>query len=483
MSDESATWDAVETMEQLRSGAVSRQEVLEAAIARAEAAAPLGAVATPTYELARAATPSGPLAGVPTFIKDLAQVEGVRTTWGSRATGVHVSRRTDPSLVRLLRTGLVSLGKSATPEFGLTATTEPLGGPPCRNPWDPTRSSGGSSGGAGCLVAAGVVPIAHGSDGGGSLRIPAACNGLVALKPTRGRFDVDGSRFLAVNTAVHGVLTRTVRDQVAFYAALESRGSPITPIGEVRAGAERGLRIGLFVDSPIGTPVDGSHRAAAERAGQLCASLGHQVEAIACPFETQVTWDFFRFWAHLGFLYTKAGKYLTGALFDASRLEPWTQAIGRYFAGDLRASLEAIWRLRRFTTTYERVMERYDVLLCPTTAEPPPLLGRLAPDQPFDVLLERLIRFVPFTPIQNASGAPAISLPLGRTPGGLPIGVQLAGARGSEGRLLSLALALEEAAPWPRSAGPEHWRPLLGAPASVGGSPENTRPARVPRTV
>ena len=163
------------------------------------------------------------------------QIRDVPTTWGSQAVGRYVSRGTDPIATWIEETGVVTLGKSACPELGLMPTTEPLGRPPCRNPWDPSRSSGGSSGGAATLVAGGVVPIAHGNDGGGSVRIPAASCGLVGLKPSRFRLDMKGSNLLAVNIACEGVVTRTVRDTVAFYAAIESRHAPrrLAPIGQV----------------------------------------------------------------------------------------------------------------------------------------------------------------------------------------------------------------------------------------------------------
>ena len=462
--NELAAWDAVETARRIRSRDVSLREVIDAAIARAEAASSLGAVVTDSFESARRATPTGPLAGVPTFIKDLVQVAGVRTTWGSRATGEYVSLRTDPSLERLFATGLVSLGKSATPEFGLTATTEALRGPPCRNPWDPSRSVGGSSGGAASLVAAGVVPIAHASDGGGSIRIPAACNGLVGLKPTRRRFDMDASHLLPVNVAVQGVVTRSVRDTIAFFDALEQRRGSIPPIGDVPPKSPRPLRIGVFVDSAIGTPVDADHRAATTRAGKLCESLGHRVEAIACPFEAQVLRDFLRFWGSLGFVYLYGGKLFTHRGFDRALLEPWTRDISRYFTSELGSSLRATRRLRRFTRTYAEVMQRYDVLVCPTTGTPPPRLGHLAPDVPFEVAFDRLLEFVPFTPFANAAGAPAISLPLGRGATGLPIGVQLSAAMGAERVLLALSLELEAAAPWNAIAPTDRWQSTLAPP-------------------
>jgi amidase len=459
--DESARWDAVETAARIRRREVSIREVIDAAIERAERAAPLGAIVARTFEAARFARPSGPWAGVPTFIKDLAQVEGVTTSWGSRAAGRYVSRRTDPSLRRLFATGLVSLGKSATPEFGLTATTEPLGRPPCRNPWDPSRSTGGSSGGAGSIVASGVVPVAHASDGGGSIRIPASCNGLVGLKPTRRRFDMDGSHLLPVNVAVQGIVSRTVRDTVAFFAALERETSPLPPIGPVRPEPRAPLRIGLFVEPPLGTPVHPEVKRAAEDAARLCESLGHHVEAIQCPFTKQLIEDFLLFWGSLGYLYVRAGKLLTHRGFEADQLEPWTHHVGAYFRRDVASSLRAIARLRSADRIYAQVMERYDVLISPTLGEPPPPLGHLSPDLPFDVKFERLVRFAAFTPIQNATGAPGLSLPLGRTQDGVPIGVHFAARVREERTLLELAYQLEAAQPWERMS--TRWHELAAA--------------------
>ncbi len=452
LKSESERWDAVQTAEKIRKREVSAREMIDAAIARAEDARPLGAMVVETFDAARRSHPTGPWAGVPTFIKDLAHVKGVPIGWGSGAAGHYVSKRTDPSLARFFGTGLVSLGKSASPEFGLTATTEPLHRPPCRNPWDLGRSTGGSSGGAAALVAAGVVPVAHASDGGGSIRIPAACCGLVGLKPSRGRFDMDGSNLLPVNVAVQGIVSRTVRDTVAFFSALETQGGKLPPIGEVLPAPKKKLRIGVFVEAPLKTPVDPEHQRAALEAGELCASLGHHVESIACPFSAQAVDDFLKFWGSLGFLYARVGKFLTHGGFSASQLEPWTLAMSEYFGRDLRGSVRAIRRLRRLGPVYDEVMKRYDVLISPTLGEPPPLLGHLRTDQPFDVIHARLTRFAAFTPIQNASGAPAISLPLFRTASGLPLGIHFAGHRGDEKTLLELALSLEAERPWQQLA-------------------------------
>lgn len=456
---ELAAWDAVETAQRIRQGDVSAPEVVEAAIGRAEDAASLDAVVTMTADLARR-TASGPtrgaLFGVPFAVKDLAQVAGVRTAWGSAASGSFVSRRSDPAVRALEAIGLVSIGKSATPELGMTATTEPLAFGPCRNPWSRERSTGGSSGGAAALVASGVVPIAHGSDGGGSIRIPASCCGLVGLKPSRGRFDMEGSNLLPVNIAVHGVLTRTVRDTVAFWGAIERARPPrgLSPIGDVAPAPARRLRIAVFVDSPIDTTVDAEVGATVERAAALLGELGHEVRPIACPFPAQVVHDFLRLWCFVGWLQAKTGRLLIHRGFDATRLEPFTRGFGRSFGGDVRASLAAIRRLRGFTRHYADLIAPYDVLVGPTLAEPPPPLGHLATNQDFDVIIERLLSFTPFTGLINAAGAPALSLPLGQARDGLPLGVQLAAAHGQERLLLELAREIEAARPWPRLAPP-----------------------------
>ena len=456
MPDEMRGWDAVEIIARLDAGDITRREVIETAIERAEDIAHLGAVVTPTFDRAldTVGAASGPLAGVPTFIKDLAQVAGVRTGWGSRGTGTYVSRRDDPVVRRILATGLVSLGKSATPEFGMTGTTEPLIGPPCRNPWNADHSSGGSSGGAGTLVATGIVPIAHGSDGGGSIRIPASCCGLVGLKVSRHRLDMQGSNLLPVNIAVDGCLSRTVRDTVAFWKALETTRPPrrILPIGRVTGGSAEPLRIGVFTDAPIGTPVHEDNRRAALDGARRCEDLGHHVEEIPCPFDGLVIDDFLRYWGFVAWIQMIGAKVLVHPRFDSSKLEPWTRGLAGHFTSQRRAVAKSVVRLRGFARTYADVMARHDVLICPTTAAPPPELGYLATDLPFETAFARLREYLPFTPLQNIVGAPAISLPLGRSATGLPVGVQFAATAGGETTLLGLALGLEASAPWPAMA-------------------------------
>ncbi|MBX7192281.1 MAG: amidase [Sandaracinaceae bacterium] len=446
-------WDAVETAERIRRREVSRREVIEAAIDRAKAAGPLGAIVTETFERARQARPpeDALFSGVPTFVKDLAHQAGVPIGWGTQAVRGVVSRRSDPIVRHLEALGLVSLGKSATPELGMTGTTEPLGRPPTRNPWDATRSSGGSSGGAASLVAAGVVPIAHASDGGGSIRIPAASCGLVGLKPTRGRLDMEGSQLLPLNVGVDGVVTRTVRDTVAFWQGVDRvRGAP-RPLGAVTPH-RRGLRIAHFTNSPLGTEVDPALREAVSEVARACQSMGHRVEEIACPFPAQAIDDFVRYWALLAFLQDRGGALLVHPSFDRARLEPWTRGLSDWCAREPRALATSVRRLRRFARAYASSHREHDVILSPVLGRLPPTLGYLATDVDFEVAHMRIREHFPFTGILNATGEPALSLPLWRTPSGLPIGVQLAGRLHDEATLLGLGLALEEAMPWPRIA-------------------------------
>jgi amidase len=443
------SWDAVETVTRIRKGEVSALEVLEATIQRAEAAGALNAIVTDTFERARVRAKNGALegafGGLPTFVKDLSQVEGVRTGWGSAGAAGLVSKKSDPFVKKLERSGMLVVGKSATPEFGMTATTEPLVRGATRNPWDPTRSPGGSSGGAGALVAAGVVPLAHANDGGGSIRIPAACCGLVGLKPTRGLLDMEGSNLAPVNLAAHGCLTRTVRDTIAFHRAMSG-------LGEIAPAPARPLRIGLYVDAPAATHVDAQVQDAVRAAGRACQALGHDVDEIPCPFPVQVMDDFFDYWGFLAWIQINIARLVLHRGFDKRKIEPWASGLMASFTSNRRRVFGAIRRLRRFHTDYAKVLERYDVLLSPTVAAPAPALGHLATDLPYETHHDRLRTFAAFTPLHNIAGAPAISLPLGRSTTGLPLGVQFAAGRGQDALLLELALTLEAAHPWRRMA-------------------------------
>lgn len=451
---ELAKWDAVETAERIAKKDITALEAVEAAIARANDVKHLNAVVTETHDLARAAAPTaaGPLAGVPTFTKDLLQVKGIRTAWGTAASGTFVSKRSDPTAKLLVGTGMVSLGKSATPEHGLTATTEPIAFGACRNPWNPEHSTGGSSGGAAALVASGAVPIAHGSDGGGSIRIPAAACGLVGLKPTRHRLDMEGSNMLPVNIAVHGALSRTVRDTIAFWKAIDAQRPPKKRmLGDVAAKPRR-LKIAVYADPPTKRAIDPEVHAAVEKTAALLKSLGHDVQTVPCPIPETVVGDFLALWSWVAFAQPRTGVMLMGRGFALDQHEPWTVGFGKRFTSNKWECVKNMMRLRKFTAQYAELMKQHDVLVSPTLATPAPKIGHLSPSLPFDEGLDRVLSFCPFTAPINASGGPALNLPLFRAKNGLPIGIQFAGPHDQEQTLLELGLELEAAQPWEKAA-------------------------------
>jgi amidase len=274
--------DGVGIAQKIASGEVRAAEAVEAAITRAKAVNPrLNAIVTDTFDMARREvqkTLSGPFAGVPSFIKDTDDVEGVPTLWGSRALPDKPIKTSKRFVKQFFALGFICLGKSTLPEFGLTATTEPLSSGITGNPWNSDYSTGGSSGGSAALVASGVVPIAHGNDGGGSIRIPAACCGLVGLKPSRGRLErVEGDSLLPVNILHQGVLTRTVRDTAAFYASAEKyRRAPKMPeIGTVQGPGKKRLRIAFFTDTLYGSSCHPESADLVHRIGFYSGEIGH----------------------------------------------------------------------------------------------------------------------------------------------------------------------------------------------------------------
>ena len=451
--------DAVEIARRISSGEISAREAVDAAIARAQGVDPvLNAIATPLFDSARARAErglKGVFAGVPSFIKDTDAVAGAPMLYGSRALPATPARRSSAFVKQFLSLGLISLGKTTLPEFGLTGTTESLAHGPTHNPWRSGFSPGGSSGGSAALVAAGVVPLAHANDGGGSIRIPAACCGLVGLKPSRGRVaEVSGARLLPVRIVHQGILSRTVRDTAAFFHGVEQgfRRRELTEIGLVH-GPGRRLRIGYFTEyDGQGDPTHADCAKAATDAVSLCESLGHSVEPVRCPFDEAFLRDFFLLWAAMAFATTRLGKWIIHRDMDRTRVEPFTEGLAQYCAENARRVPGSIWRLRRFARHYARGFGQCDVLLCPTLATPPPEHGYLGPEVPLETLAERMKSFIPFTPAYNVSGAPALSLPLGKSGDGLPVGVQFGALLGQERTLLELALELEAAAPWPTLA-------------------------------
>jgi amidase len=454
--DALADHDAVALAHLLRTRRLSLDEVRAAVVARARKVDPtlraieLERFAAPVYT----PRPDALLDGVPTFVKDTLALRGWPTRLGSEAIPLAPSRSTDPAAAQLLEQGLVVLGKSRMPELGFNASNEFVHGEPTRNPWNLAYSSGASSGGAAALVAAGVVPLAHGNDGGGSIRIPAACCGLVGLKPTRGRMlRIREARTMPVDIVCEGVLTRSVRDSAAFYAGAE-RVAPnrkMTPIGLVEGPGARRLRIGLVSDSITGGATDAETRRVLHETARMLEGLGHHVEPLALP-EVLRTFadDFMAYWGMIAFMAVRFGKLAFGLSFDASRLDGLTHGLARYYQRQLTRTPGMLYRLHQSAHEYARMFEQYDAVLSPVVAHVTPQLGHLSPAQPFEQLFERLVSWVSFTPLNNGTGSPAISLPMGQTPEGLPVGVQLSAAHGAERTLLELGFELEAARPFRR---------------------------------
>jgi amidase len=445
--------DVMELQRHLRRRGVSARELRDAA--RARLAAVNGELNAVVCDLDLTPAASGPFAGIPSALKDNEDLFGYPTLHGSWAPAGTPATSTSPWVAQYLALGFEPIAKTTLPEFGLTASTESSRFGATRNPWDLDRSVGGSSGGSAALVAAGVVPIAHANDGGGSIRIPASACGLVGLKPTRGRL-VDAPELdrLPVNLVTQGVLTRTVRD-TAYYLAEAERVRPaegLPPIGMVVRPETQRLRIGLFTDAVEGIPVDSRVRAAVLETGRHLEALGHDVVEVPVPLDPGFGRDFLRYWALVSFLLQRAGGRVLGVGFDPAKTELLTRELSRMAQEQALRIPASLRRLVRASREPEAIYGEVDALVSPVLSTPAPLIGELGPDVPPREHIVRLLRFASFTAWQNVTGSPAVSLPLGRTEEGLPIGVQLAAPRGGERRLLSLAYELEMAMPWPLTA-------------------------------
>jgi amidase len=441
VTDDALGEDDLVTLEsRLASGDVTPRELWQAARARAEAVEPtLNAVACWVDE-------PDHVRGVPVVVKDNEDLAGYPTRQGSRTVPASPARQSSPFVAQMLALGLAPVAKTTLPELGLTATTESTLHGPTRNPWRTTHSAGGSSGGSAALVAAGVVPIGHANDGGGSIRIPAACCGLVGLKPSRGRL-VDRPELdrLPVPLVTQGVLTRSVRDTAHYLATAERhhRSSYLPPIGDVRGPGPARLRIGLVHRAPHDVPLSHDVLAAVDTVARALDAAGHHVVPIDPPVDEQFGRDFLVYWQLLAFAFYRGGRALVGSGFDAEQAESFTQYLSRRLVRDGPRVPGALRRLRRHATTPEPIFDRVDVVLSPVLAHAAPPLGHLGPGVDPRTHLVRLLQWTAFTPAANVTGGPAVALPASRTDEGLPIGVQLSAPRGHERRLLELGYELE----------------------------------------
>ncbi len=454
--DALAHHDAVGLVEELHAGNLTVPEAVEAAIARTEALNDrLNAVAYADFDGARerAGDPRGGFfAGVPSFLKDNVDVAGMPTQQGTDAWEP-APRPVDGDFARMyLDTGLVCLGKTQLSEFGFSAAAEHARIGPVRSPWSLEHTAGASSAGSAALVAAGAVPIAHANDGGGSIRIPASVNGLVGLKPSRGRLPQDVlMRQMPVRIISDGVVTRSVRDTAAFFREAERiyRNLRLRPIGDVTRPGPTRLRVAVVTDG-IGRSATPEVEELTLKTASLLEELGHQVTPIANPLPASLADDFLLYWSMLALVTIRTGKRSFGRSWDPGRLDNLTHGLAAHSARHAHRMPGAIRRLRRTTRFSRDFFGDHDVLLTPTLATETPLIGHFAPTHDYDTIMERLLDWVAFTPLQNATGDPAISLPLTTTTSGLPQGMMLGAAVGREDTLLELAYELEEAAPWAR---------------------------------
>ncbi len=470
----------------VQKGQVSAAELCNEAITRIETLNPaLNAVVTPMYEQARAAAAApaqGPFAGVPILVKDLSYaVAGVPYTEGSRALARFVPDHDSEMVLRFKAAGAVICGKTNTPEFGLLGITEPELFGPCRNPWDPSRTPGGSSGGSAAAVAAGMVPLAAGGDGGGSIRIPSAYCGLFGLKPSRGRTPTGPDHGQVWQGAVvDHVLTRSVRDSAAMLDATcgPDPGAPYIIAPPARPYLEElesdpaPLRVALCTDSPLGGEVHPHCARAAVEAGLLLRELGHEVSEDAPDIDgpslaaSYLAMYFGETAARLSDLETVLGRKAGPG--DVEPLTFTMALLGRTFSAGFM--VENLHRWGAAARSMGRFFQRYDLYLIPTTAQPPARIGGLAPAGLEALLMKtvnalrlgrllkaaglvdgmaaRALARTPFTQLANLCGLPAMSVPLYQDPEGLPQGAQFVAPFGREDLLLSLAAQLERARPW-----------------------------------
>lgn len=470
---EYAAFDAMGLAELVRTGEVSSRELLDEAVSRARAAQPELNCFTHLYpELAEAqladVPPDGPFAGVPFITKDLGvMVKGAPLTNGSVSWKGHVAARDSVLTERYRKAGLVLFGQTTSPEFGLTTTTESTLYGQTRNPWDVTRTSGGSSGGASAAVAAGVVPLAQASDGGGSIRIPAACTGLFGMKPSRGRTPMGPAQTEGWNgmSTVHAV-SRTVRDNAALLDASHGRetGSRYVappPEGSYLDAALRDpvpLKIALWRTAPNGTPLSPEATEGLEKTARLLESLGHTVVETAPTLDGEALGKaaLFTISANIAAAIDVRSDMLGRAVRE-DEIEPitWSMAmLGRTVPMVELAKANNLFNAAAITFEQFLDAQGIDLVLTPTLSRPPEKLGVLALTADPDQMGAAVASFAPLCPLFNQMGAPAMSVPLHWTdptetaPQGLPLGMMFGGRCGSEGLLYSLAGQLERADPW-----------------------------------
>ncbi len=452
--------DATELARRVRNREVTPQELVAEAERRIDSLNPALNIVVHRFAGERAEGVDGPFAGVPVLLKDTAMaVRGQPLTSGSRLYAEVTSAADGTLASRYRKAGFIFLGRTNVPELALNFTTESDLHGIARNPWDPTRSPGGSTGGGAAAVAAGIVPIGQGSDGAGSIRVPAAHCGVFGLKPSRMRVPSGPAGVGNAGMSTLHALTRSVRDSARLLDATAGADvgdayacpAPDRPFTEELERAPKGLRIGLVLDGPADAPYSAECRSAAEAAAQLCLDMGHSVELARMEIDNdqaKLAWrTIAASSAALGVARHAAARGIADPL---SLLEPvtadWIRLGQTISAMDY---VKAVQVLDGSSRAMGRFFQRYDLFLSPTTAQVAPPLGWLRDDRlGFEASYDRFWNHAPHAPLFNESGCPAMSLPLYQTAGGLPVGVQFGAALGGEGLLIALAAELERALPW-----------------------------------
>jgi len=464
--------DATALAKLIKKKEIQADELIEFTIRRIEKINPkLNAVVTPMYDEARKAVrepiPDGPFTGVPLLIKDLlASYQGVRMTFGTKNLHQYIADHDSELVCRYKKAGFIAVGKTNTPELGLMPTTESRLLGPCRNPWNLDRTTGGSSGGSAAAVASGMAPVAHGNDGGGSIRIPASCCGVFGLKPTRGRNPLgpDFGDIMSGLVAEH-VLTRSVRDSAAILDATMGfdvgdpyfAPRPLRPFRKEVGKKPGRLRIAYTDQTLRGDAVDEDCQKSLEEAVQLCSELGHDLMETRPDLDARLLGRSFTvIWAANCVSEIEDISLRVGKKPSPDDYEPITWGLyemGKTISG--ADYLSAVQNLQKISRQVAHFFLDYDIFMTPTLGEPPVVLGTF--DSPADDPLKgwrRSGRFAPFTPICNATGQPAMSVPLYWNDDGLPIGTHFMGRFGDEATLFRLASQLEEARPWKRRRPP-----------------------------
>jgi amidase len=432
-------------------------ELVEAAIARIGKLNPqLNFLAADMFEKARERAkrmkPTGAFGGVPFLLKDLLEYPGVPFKRGSRMFANAMGRDASPLVEAYEAAGLVVVGKTATPEFGLTASTESSLQGATRNPWNLGYTPGGSSGGSAAAVASGAVPFAHGTDGGGSIRIPASCCGLFGLKPSRGRMITANEDEKGLVISVNHCLSRSVRDSAKLLSVTErtDHGAPFPAVGYIDGPDPKRLTIAFSSKRFDGLEASAPAKAALEGAIDVCKSLGHTVVERDYPVDGRAFTDaFILYWAAGAYDIASEYKTVTGKAPDTNVLEPWTLGLASYYQMQPVDALDkALTYFQAVIAQVDEFFATVDVMLSPVVDGPAPAIGILDPRLPFVAHMAHITSFVAYTPIHNVAGTPAMSVPLYWTKDGLPIGSQFAARRGNEAVLFSLAYELEKAKPW-----------------------------------